>query len=127
MNILEENDLFVFWEEDGIFCSCFKKPTVDIEIAKKSVEARLRLTNSQPCKLFIDIRNLKYISQSARVYSASIESTQFAQACAILAPSMITKLIANFFMSFNKPNLPTQIFTSKEKAFEWLNKEETKR
>jgi hypothetical protein len=120
MNILEENDSFVFWEEEGIFCSRFKKSTVDLEMAKKSVAARLRLTNSQPCKLFMDIRNLKYVSQSAREFSASIESTQFAEACAILAPSMITKLIANFFMSFNKPNLPTQIFTNKEKAFEWL-------
>ena len=126
MKILEENDLFVFWEEEDIFCSRFKKSSIDLEMARKSVAARLRLTNSQPCKLFMDIKSLKYISQSAREFSASGESTKLVQACAILAPSMITKLLANFFMSFNKPNLPMQVFTNKEKAFEWLKSIEVK-
>ncbi len=127
MKILEENDWFVLWEEDGIYCSRYKKPTVDLEMAKMSVAARLRHSKSHPCKLFLDIKNLRYVSQAAREYSASDESIYMAQACAVLAPSRITKLIANFFLSFNKPKIPFQIFTSKEKAFEWLKMTETEK
>ena len=126
MNILEENDLFVFWEEKGIICCLYKKDKVDLDMAKKSLETRLRLSKNKPCKLFLDLRNLGYISQGAREYSASDEATQLAIATAVLAPSRITKLIANFFLTFNKPKMPFQIFTSKEKAFDWLKSIEVK-
>jgi len=126
MNILEENDLFVFWEEKGIICCLYKKEKVDLDMAQKSLATRLKLTKDKPCKLFLDLRNIGYITQAAREYSASDEATYMAKATAVLAPSRITKLIANFFLTFNKPKMPFQIFTSKDKAFEWLKSIEVK-
>ena len=120
MKILEENDSILLWDEENILCILFKKPVVDLELAKMSVSLRLKATNCSPCKLYLDPKNVKSMTKEARDYYTSDEAMQLADAAAVLSTSMITKLIATFFLSFNKPPKPFKIFTSKEKAFEWL-------
>jgi len=120
MNILEDNEYLLVWEEDGIICNQYKKPVVTLEIAKLSVATRLKVTHSSPCKLFVDPKNVRSITKEARDYYTTDEAMNLADAAAVLATSMISMLIATFFLNFNKPPKPFKIFTSKEKAFEWL-------
>ena len=119
MKILEENEWFLFWEEDAIMCYLYKKPEIDLDIAKMSVAIRLRLTQNRPCKLLADLKNLKVISKE---YYASTEGTYLLEAVATIAPSFLARTIVTFFLNFNKPKLPFQIFSNKTKALDWLIK-----
>ncbi len=59
-------------------------------------------------------------SPEARAYIATPESDPYASAEAYVIQSLSQKLVGNVFMKFNKPARPTRIFTSEEKAIEWL-------
>jgi len=120
MKILEENEYFVFWEEDGIFCCMYKKPVVDLEIAKMSVSSRLKHSKNQSSKLYVDLTHVKSASKEARDYYATEEAMQLAYASAALTPSIFSMIIGTFFLNFHKPRKPFKIFTTKERAFEWL-------
>ena len=124
MNILEENDWFVFWEEENIVCGLYKTPVIDLEIAKMSVALRLKVSNYIPCKLFIDLKNVKTITKEARDYYGSEVAKNMAEALAVLTPSLVSKIIAAFFINFNKAPMTFKLFNSKEKAFEWLKRVE---
>lgn len=41
-------------------------------------------------------------------------------ACALLVGGAASKILANFFMGLNKPKRPTRLFTSHDRALEWL-------
>ena len=56
----------------------------------------------------------------ARAYIATPESDPYASAEAYVVTSLSQKLVGNVYLSFNKPARPTHIFTSEEKAVEWL-------
>lgn len=68
------------------------------------------------------IKTLKYTlpSPEARAYIATVESDPFASAEAYVIQSFSQKLVGNMYIKFNKPARPTRIFTSEEKAVEWL-------
>ena len=120
MEVIEENDLFRIWEEENILCCLYKKPVVDIDIAKKAISSRIRLSHNIPRKTFMDSSNIRYVSKAAREYYASEEARYLAAVTATLVTSNITRVIANFFVNFSKPKAPFQVFSSKQKAFEWL-------
>jgi hypothetical protein len=120
MRILEDNDRFTFWEEENIFCCRYKKHFVDLETAKMTVAVRLKVSDNESRKLFVDMTNVRSVSQAARDYYATEEAMHLAYASAAFTPSIIAKIIATFFLNFNKPGKPFKIFSNKEKAFEWL-------
>jgi hypothetical protein len=68
----------------------------------------------------VDIRNISMISHSARNLASSNQTAKISQAIAIVASSPATKLIANFFIRFHRPLVPTKIFTSPQEAKAWL-------
>ncbi len=65
-------------------------------------------------------RGFLNVHRDARVLSASEEGNLYTLADALVVNSTALKLLANFYISFNKPVKPTKIFNSEEKAVEWL-------
>ena len=57
--------------------------------------------------------------QEARDY-ADLHGQEYLYATAVLVNSHITKFIFNTFLKLKSANFPFQVFTSKEKAIEWL-------
>jgi len=117
---LDENDSFFVWEEDNVICYVYKNPIVDLETAKINVAMKYKISNNIPRLWYADMINVRSITKSARDYYASNDSEDLVIGAAVLASSAISKIIATFFLNFNKPKTPLKIFTSKEKAFEWL-------
>ena len=60
------------------------------------------------------------ISNEARTWGATEEATQLSKAEAYVLKSLAQKIIANFYLSFNKPPVPTKFFSSKMEAEKWL-------
>lgn len=116
-----ENDIVKIYLEGGILFASYQPDLrIDLEIAKKTVEHRLAVSNGVSRPLLADVRNLKYVENDAREYLASKEASQYVKALAVLTDTPIQNLFANFFMKVNKPPMPTHLFTNEGKAIRWL-------
>lgn len=64
--------------------------------------------------------NYTNFTSEAKVYGASPEGLSFSIAEAFLYNSLPHQIIGNFYLSINKPSVPTKFFKSKEEAETWL-------
>jgi hypothetical protein len=105
---------------NGIVMGSFKCEYVDLNIAKAAVAHRLKHFGNKDYLLMINLAPVKHITKEAREFLASKEGCSNVKCCAIIISSEVTRIIANFFIRMNKPLVPTNLFTSEEKARQWL-------
>ncbi len=115
-----ENE-WVFMEVRGhYFCTRFKPNTkLDLRAAKKIISDAVELAGNKTYPILTDIREMPSHSKDVRDYFAN-EGSESAVANAILVSSSISRILANFFLSINRPTIPTRIFTDTAKAAKWL-------
>jgi len=69
----------------------------------------------------VDIRELKGITKEIREYFGNNPLIKkHTVRSAILTSSGISKIVGNIYLRFSKPDFPTKLFTSEEKAVDWL-------
>ncbi|HEV7230839.1 MAG TPA: hypothetical protein VGO45_05900 [Bacteroidia bacterium] len=94
------------------------------EVDKADVEdiysEGLKMSGGKPYMTLSDIRNNPASTPEARAFAATCDYAKYRLADALLADSSMTTLVANFYIRFNKPKVPTRLFSSKEKAVQWL-------
>lgn len=108
---LREGYLYIAFKEDVI---------VELEHVIANKEAREKIQQGKKMLVLGDIRKMWHISKAAQDYLASKEVTNLNIAMAILTSSLMTVLLANFFIKFKKPATPTKMFNNEEKAVKWL-------
>jgi hypothetical protein len=119
-----ETTYMKMWKDDGIlFCAYEKKIVLDLETAKQCVAARISFSEEKPSLVCIDMTGIKSASKAAREYLAN-EGTQFIKAGALITDSALTKMLGNIFLSINKPEVPTRMFSDEVAARTWLKKME---
>lgn len=117
---LKETDYVKLFIEDGILYSYFKIiDTMDLNIAKITVQDRLALIGDKSYPCLFDITKIKQSTKEARDYMAN-EGNKLVLASAILVSSPVLRMMANFYIMVNKPQNPTRMFTDKKSALEWL-------
>ena len=92
---------------------------IELENAIENYEAAQSLTGPTKHLLLVDANSNVYISKEARAYSAELKANS-PIAMAVVVSSTANRLIGNFYINFNKPKVPTKLFSSDEKAIEWL-------
>lgn len=116
-----ENDLVEVWFEGGIVFLKFQKDTIlDLEAIKRTIEMTEQFSVEENKYLLVDITNLKSVTSEARKYAAQ-QVHKYIYARAVLVNSYFTKFLFTSYLKFSKPDFPFAVFTSKEKAVEWLN------
>ncbi|MBA4241094.1 MAG: hypothetical protein C0448_10225 [Sphingobacteriaceae bacterium] len=60
------------------------------------------------------------LSKEARDNAVKIEDQSMLGATAVVVDTLAYKLIANFYLKFNKPKRPYQVFSKEEDAIKWL-------
>lgn len=55
-----------------------------------------------------------------REWCADTSGNNYTYVDAIVISNFAQKLIADFYLKFHKPKMPTKIFNSREKALEWI-------
>lgn len=78
------------------------------------------ITNGIPHKVMVVAGSLSLSDDGARNYSTTKESTDPIISLAIVTCSLPQSLIANFIMKFQKPRIPTKVFSSITDAEAWL-------
>jgi hypothetical protein len=106
---------------NGVVIGTLKCEYVDLSIAQAAVSHRLKHFGNKDYLMIVNMSNVKHITKEAREYLASEIGCSKVKCCAIIISSEVTKIIANFFVRINKPLVPTSIFTSEEKARQWLS------
>ena len=91
-----------------------------VKDAWEIIETIKNIGNGKKFPNMITAKDYVNIDKEAKVLSASEEGNEYTLADAIVVNSIALKLIANFYISFNKPVRPTKLFSSEEKAVEWL-------
>ena len=98
------------------------KPHADLQLddAAEIVEIMGKAGNGKKFPVLIDAGEFANIDKEVRVFSASPESNIYTIADAIAYHSFAQKLIAGFYMKYNQPVVPTQVFADKAEAVKWL-------
>ena len=91
-----------------------------LETAMENVKAAATLAGGKPMCLLVDVRELHYMDRLARGYYGSPLVAQYVIALAMLIDSPLSRALANFFLSFSKPPIPTRLFTNEGEATAWL-------
>ena len=62
-------------------------------------------------------------TREAREYGSSPEGNTLSKGAAIVVKNIGQRLLADYYLKYNKPALPTKIFSKREKALSWIEKE----
>ncbi|RYD78222.1 MAG: hypothetical protein EOP53_11580 [Sphingobacteriales bacterium] len=109
--------------EDNILHGLIYTEHMTLEDARKMVDSRLKALDGKTYPTFIDISRLKSITKEARDYLAEGKAIENLSATAFYANSAVSNLVASFFLSYSKPNLPTKVFSDKNEALLWLKQQ----
>jgi len=108
--------------EDGILMVVVKhQAEIELEDAKSDIELGKKLTKGKIVGLCINMRQMRSIDREARSYYSSSGDNN-TKAIGLIVDSFLSRVIANFFVGINKPKRPIKLFTSEEKAIEWLKR-----
>ncbi len=91
-----------------------------IEDVKENVKVFGELTGNKKAPVLIIGGSFSSLDDQTREFMATEESLKYSKAEAFLITSLAQKILINFYIKFNKPLVPTLVFTNKEDAIEWL-------
>ena len=121
MSQVPENEIVSLTLNNGILVAKYLTESIDLKTAKSAVLKRMNIYGEKDYPVLVHINNVKHVTKEARDYFGSKESCQKIKCCAIITNSPITRVLGNFFLSLNKPLVPTKMFTNEERAKEWLS------
>ena len=109
---IKENILFIKIKQDAC---------MDLEAVVEAVETRKKIQGQNKMLVLVDNRGIWQLTKEAQQYSTRKEVGELSLAMAIISGSFLpARLMANFFIKFNKVHCPTKLFKTEEKALEWL-------
>jgi hypothetical protein len=107
-------------DSEGLIHAQVKPLELELEDAKEAVREITLLGQGRKRPVLVDLRQCKSISVDARTYLAGPEMARVELAKAVLVVSRLRKTMGNLALRLKKPLIPTRLFTSEEKALEWL-------
>lgn len=115
-----ENEYAEFHIKDGILYYRYKPAdNIDLEAAKIIVRDRLQVQNGRSYPALCYLEAVKNIEKDARDYLA-VEGSQLLKAVSIIVASTAKIIMTNFYLSVNKPLVPTKMFSNEKDAKEYL-------
>jgi hypothetical protein len=70
--------------------------------------------------LLVEFGHGSTIDKDAREYGSSKEGNNHTHGAALLVKSMAQQLIGEYYVKFNHPRYPTQVFHKRENALSWI-------
>lgn len=111
----------VWMREDGIvvleFCDHIE---LDVKEAKELLQATKEISGGKKVLILNVAGKQTTATSAARDFAASPEAVEYTLAEAYVVNNLPQKIIANFYINFHKPLVPTKIFNNTEAAILWL-------
>ncbi len=111
----------VWMQEDGIVVLEFgDNIELDVKEAKELLQATKEIAGGKKVLILNVAGKQTTATSAARDFAASAEAIEYTLAEAYVVNNLPQKIIANFYINFHKPLVPTKIFNNKEAAIIWL-------
>lgn len=110
----------VLWEDRVIRGRFLAGAEVTLDDARENIAVTARLTKGKQRPVLVDLRQVRSQSADARAYLAGPDATRVSLAVALLISSPLSRAIGNFYLGFNRPEVPTRLFTNEDSAIAWL-------
>jgi hypothetical protein len=94
------------------------RTTVLFEDATEALEAMAQLTGGRRSPLLVDMRDTGPLDRPTRAELTRRSDLQ--SAVGLIVGTPLTRMMANFFLSVNKPQFPTRLFDTEASAVAWL-------
>lgn len=107
-------------DEDIIHYEYLSETEITLKGAKTEIKLINKLCNGKKVPLLVNLSKTKSVTKDAREYYSGSESAKVKSAAALIVNSPLHKIMGNFFWGINKPPYPVKLFTSEEKAINWL-------
>ena len=108
----------VWWDEtNGIARIDWTHGSVCALQEARGVLAEIAALDQATPGVLVDIRHTGSINRPAREL---FKDSRAHSACALLAGSAATRMMANFFLTLNRGPIPIRMFTSEADAVDWL-------
>lgn len=112
--------------EDGIIVQRLRSNAKQsLADARENIEAFVTLAGEQKRPCLVDGRTALTAEPGVREYYAGPAATRMTVALALLVGSAAMRVVANLFLTLNKPSIPTRMFTTEVEALEWLRRIDT--
>lgn len=109
--ILKTNGVVYVYYKDGVI--------LDVELQLKMVDCFHDITEKKLTPFIFTAGEGVTVTKEARDNAILIEEQSPCAAMAIVASNLAYKIIANFYMQFNKPKRPYKVFSNIEDATNW--------
>src|SRR5687768_3572365 len=120
-NCVESNASFFWLDDDGILVIVNKAKTLHDEAdAEEGILIVRYISAGIPRPLLIDMTDVKSMSREAREIYAKESTERRVKAVGLVTRSAVSRIIGNFFLSFNRTTVPTKLFRETEPAKKWL-------
>jgi hypothetical protein len=114
------NKYMKFWFEDDILYSIFIQDIdLNLENCIECIHLRHEISEGKKQYWLYDLNRIRSLDRNAKEY-LSRHGQDYLYASAILVNSHFQKFLISTFLKVKKPKIPTHIFTSKQKAIDWL-------
>jgi len=111
-------------EKGIVFARAFSGAEINMKEAKDYHSMVAYLSNNEPHVTVLDITGLKYISKESREFlSRNSDEWGKTVAVALIINSFTARMVANFFLTVNKPDYPIKAFTDTLLAQQWAKNE----
>jgi hypothetical protein len=110
-----------FERRDGIVVQAvFSTTRQELADAHANMAAFKRLAAGRTLPVLVDMRGTFATGPGVREYYASAEANTQTRAVALLIGSPTSRMIGNFFLTINRPPMPSKLFTDPAEAIRWL-------
>ena len=121
VNTIETPEVIIRLRRDGIVHATYKKDTVfDLAVQIKMLELNNKITGGKKSYFVYDAEENVTITKEARDNATKIEHMAPVLGSVVIANNLAYRLIANFYVKFNKPKTPFKVVDSLDKAIEWI-------
>lgn len=123
LQLIEEQDIgSVIYRlyEGRIFHAIIKKgEKITLEMTEKGYDFLNRNGGGRFYNIY-EFASFAEMDPEVREWCANTSGNNYTFVDAIVISNFAQKLVADFYLKFNKPPMPTKIFKSREKALEWI-------
>ena len=121
INTIETSAVTLRMRNDGIVHVTFKKDTIfDIEMQMELLRLSTEITGGKKSNFIYDAEEGVTITKEARDNATAIEHLSVTKATAVVANNLAYRIIANFYVQFNKPVTPFKVVDSLDNGIAWL-------
>ncbi|MBI3518003.1 MAG: hypothetical protein HY062_01415 [Bacteroidetes bacterium] len=107
-------------EEDILLVEMKEGAELGTEEMKVLLQQAVEFVNHKKYYAVIDTRTFYDSTPEARNYYAESDYSKYRYADAFIVNSLPMRLLVNFYITFNKPKIPSKMFTNEIAAYEWL-------